>query len=709
MKRHRGKTIWFSGLSGSGKSTLSSLLNTILESRGVPVVLLDGDLLRSGLSCDLGFSQIDRAENIRRAGEVAKILSEAGHTVIAAFITPMESLRAAVRGLFEPDRYVEIFLDCPLEVCEKRDPKGLYCRARAGDIPDFTGISSPFELPSAPELAMPTGRQTVEESLGLLVSFLETRFPDLRCDLSQASRKIRTDQGRKVMVIGLDGVPPSLVFNRGEPSLINLRALMGHGVWGPLRSTDPPITVPAWTTMTTGKDPGELGLYGFRNRLDHGYGPMVTVHSSHVKARRVWEYLEESGRRSILVGLPQTYPPVPHNGITVAGFLTPGIDAPFTYPPDLADELHLRAGGQYMTDVPEFRTDDKDRLLKDLYTMVERRFRVAYDFLIHEPWDFFMMVEIGTDRLHHGFWNYCNADHPLYEPGNPYETVIPDFYRYLDAWIGSLLATLSDDTTVIVVSDHGSRNLLGGIHVNEWLIREGLLVLQDEPRGETRLTPELVDWTRTKVWSEGGYYARIFVNVTGREPSGTVAPSEYDAFLDQLTNELQAIEDEQGRPMATRVLKPEAIYRTCTNVPPDLIVYFDDLNRRSIGTVGTGKIISAGNDTGPDNANHDPEGIFIMTRMADLRSGTRNGQRVDHATLLDITPTILHEMGSPVPAGMGGTVINKREWETRKPISVSAAHQERKTDRQSRVGSTEGYTAEEEEIIRKRLEDLGYL
>jgi hypothetical protein len=161
--------------------------------------------------------------------------------------------------------------------------------------------------------------------------------------------------------------------------------------------------------------------------------------------------------------------------------------------------------------------------------------------------------------------------------------------------------------------------------------------------------------------------------------------------------------------MATRVLKPEAIYRACTNVPPDLIVYFDDLNRRSIGTVGTGKILSSGNDTGPDHANHDPEGIFIMTRMADLRSGTRKGQRIDHATLLDIAPTILHEMGSPIPAVMHGAVINRHEWEAADTVSAAAAHCEQKIDHRSRVGVSEGYTAEEEEIIRKRLEDLGYL
>ena len=153
MDSHSGKTIWFTGLSGSGKSTLSSMLKIVLESRGDPVVLLDGDALRSGLNRDLGFSALDRAENIRRAAEVAKILCDAGHTVLAAFITPLESLRQAVRSLFRPDAFVEVFLDCPLAVCETRDPKGLYCRARKGDIPEFTGISSPFERPCASELS----------------------------------------------------------------------------------------------------------------------------------------------------------------------------------------------------------------------------------------------------------------------------------------------------------------------------------------------------------------------------------------------------------------------------------------------------------------------------------------------------------------------------------------------------------------------------
>lgn len=172
-----GKIIWFTGVSGSGKSTLATALAfrfAILGWDKTPI-LLDGDALRSGLNKDLGFSSTDRTENIRRAAEVAKILSNAGHTVVAAFITPLESLRSTVRGLFEPGRYVEIFLDCPLGVCEARDVKGLYSRARNGEVSDFTGISAPFEVPTRPDLVIPTGQQTVRESLDMIINWLERK------------------------------------------------------------------------------------------------------------------------------------------------------------------------------------------------------------------------------------------------------------------------------------------------------------------------------------------------------------------------------------------------------------------------------------------------------------------------------------------------------------------------------------------------------
>ncbi len=742
MTRPQGRTIWFTGLSSSGKTTLSLKLGSLLESRGVPVVLLDGDTLRAGLNRDLGFSALDRAENIRRAGETAKILCNAGHTVIAAFITPLESLRLAVRRLFPPRHFVEVYLQCPLAVCEARDPKGLYHRARTGEIPEFTGISSPFEPPRNSEVLLSTGDQPPEECLATLLSYLEGRFPDLagphtdvRFNLQDQDPAFRgTGQAggatqdadltylianryqvpqererKRVFVLGLDGAGPSLVFDRPREELPNLHALMEHGIWGPLRSTDPPITIPAWTCMTTGKDPGELGLYGFRNRIDHSYDEMTVAASVDADAPRVWDLLESHGKTAILVGVPQTYPPRPHVGITVPG--VPGFDGDkmVTYPPELAPRLAGMAGGDYMMDVTEFRTDDKDRLLQDLYTMVDRRFRLACELATSKPWDFFMMVEIATDRIHHGFWRYCNPDHGLYEPGNPYELAIRDFYRHIDSWIGTLLARLDDDTTVMVVSDHGAKTLAGGVAINEWLIEKGFLKLRNPPTARTAITPDMVDWSETSAWSEGGYYARIFLNVKGREPNGIIDQADVASFRDRLADLIKAIPDESGVPMATRVLKPEEIYRKCTRVPPDLIVYFDDLKRRSIGTVGTGCILQPSNDTGPDDANHDMHGIFISTPMGNLRRGAKSNRRIENASLLDFTPSVLTELAIRLPDDpVQRLLVNDQSVESRKD-KESAPTDLTRPRSVIPAESSGGFTSAEEELVKKRLEELGYI
>ena len=172
LRSCRPFVLWFTGLSASGKTTLASLLSIELTKMQLACFVLDGDQLRSGLCSDLGFSQPDRAENIRRAGEVARLLVDAGLIVIAALISPYESDRARVRKLFDHDQFYEIFLECPIEVCRKRDPKGLYRKAESGTISAFTGITDPYERPSAAELVLPTGELTIQESLNILVEFV---------------------------------------------------------------------------------------------------------------------------------------------------------------------------------------------------------------------------------------------------------------------------------------------------------------------------------------------------------------------------------------------------------------------------------------------------------------------------------------------------------------------------------------------------------
>ncbi|MGD8495019.1 MAG: adenylyl-sulfate kinase [Gemmatimonadales bacterium] len=170
---HRGAIIWFTGLSGSGKSTLANAVEHRLFAEGCVTYLLDGDNVRHGLNGDLGFSPEDRTENIRRIGEVAKLFVDAGAIVLTAFISPYREDRDRIRRTIARDGdFVEVYVDCPLDVCEERDPKGLYAKARSGEIPQFTGISAPYEAPEDPEVCVNTAELSVDEAAGRVVEYL---------------------------------------------------------------------------------------------------------------------------------------------------------------------------------------------------------------------------------------------------------------------------------------------------------------------------------------------------------------------------------------------------------------------------------------------------------------------------------------------------------------------------------------------------------
>jgi adenylylsulfate kinase len=173
LNGHRGCTVWLTGLSGSGKSTIAVELEKRLLERGVRTYILDGDNVRHGLNKNLGFSPEDRTENIRRIGEVAKLFSDAGLVALTAFISPYRADRDQVRAIMQPGDFIEVFVDCPVEVCEQRDVKGLYKKARAGEIKEFTGISAPYEAPSKPEMVLETSGQSVEKSALQILAYLE--------------------------------------------------------------------------------------------------------------------------------------------------------------------------------------------------------------------------------------------------------------------------------------------------------------------------------------------------------------------------------------------------------------------------------------------------------------------------------------------------------------------------------------------------------
>ena len=451
----------------------------------------------------------------------------------------------------------------------------------------------------------------------------------------------------KICVFGLDCAAPEVVF--AEERLVNLRRLMAAGIYGRLESVIPPITVPAWMCMCTSQDPGSLGVYGFRNRVDHSYDKLGFANSASIKALAIWDHLGREGKRSIIVGVPPNYPPRRINGISIGCFLTPDTAKnDFTHPASFKAKINELVG-EYPVDVKNFRTDSKAWLKDEIFRMSQKQWQVVHWLLKEQQWDYFHFVDIGLDRMHHGFWNYFDEKHVQFEAGNPYQSAIPEYYLWLDEQIGKALDLLDEDTVVLVVSDHGAQRLDGGIAVNEWLIREGLLVLNEYPKAISPFDQLNVNWAKTRVWSEGGYYARVFFNMQGREPGGVIPPGEYESFQEEMKARFEAMTDDKGQPLNSLVFKPKEIYNSVRNVAPDLIVHFGGLLWRSIGTVGHKAIHVQENDTGPDSCNHAQYGMFILKSPDCPAVGKYEGAR-----LLDIAPTLLDLAGYEIPETMQG-------------------------------------------------------
>ncbi len=455
---------------------------------------------------------------------------------------------------------------------------------------------------------------------------------------------------RKMFVLGLDCAAPQLLFEKWKEELPHFASLMDGGLYGPMRSCDPPITVPAWSVMTTGADPGELGVYGFHNRASHNYFDHFVANGSHIRKPRLWDILSAAGRQSIVIGVPQTFPVKPLRGYMVAGLLARDSDN-FTWPARLKQSL-LKHVPHYRTDIKDFRHTSPEMLLKALYKMTAARFKWAQHMLKHYPWDFFMLVEIGLDRLHHAFWHYMDEESPYHQTDNPYRQAIRDYYLFLDEELGRLLKILSPATDVMIVSDHGAQTMKGLLRINQWLINEGYLVLKTSPGNSRRLDAAMIDWGKTQVWADGGYYARLYFNVRGREPLGVVPPASLPALKAELEKKLSQLKISGNIPVKGRIIDPGESYREVEGIAPDLMLYVGELAYRVSASVGGAEnIFTLNNDTGPDGANHDFDGIFIFKG-----EGVARG-KLTRCDIYDVAPTILARMGQAQVGDMKGRVL----------------------------------------------------
>jgi predicted AlkP superfamily phosphohydrolase/phosphomutase len=422
-------------------------------------------------------------------------------------------------------------------------------------------------------------------------------------------------QKDRLLVIGLECGEPSLVFDAWRDDLPQLRRLMEDGLWGRMESCHPPLAVPAWSCLMTGRDPGELGIYGPRNRADRGYGGPVAAEGQ-LRSEQLWQTLAGEGRRCAVVGASGASPPSP-----------PAAPSP---------------------------PDGLDRLLGDLRARTAQRFEAARRLLESERWDLFILLEAETAQVQSRFWRFFDREHSLYRPGNRFQSAVHDHYVALDAEIGRTMEA-AGEASVLVVSDRGARRLQGGVRINEWLLAEGYLRLLPPGPASTELRPEDVDWQATRAWGDGEECGRIFFNLEGREPRGCVAPGHYEALRDEIAAKLEAMEDPFGGPLGTRVLRPDRIYRALQGVAPDLLVYFGDLAWRCRETLGGGELLALPEEAGLDDSNGALHGIFIyLGPEVPLAS---RGREVKGIAIYDVAPTLYTKFHLPAPADLRGRVL----------------------------------------------------
>lgn len=551
-----------------------------------------------------------------------------------------------------------------------------------------------------------------------------------------------------VFVIGLDGATLDLIAPWARAGLLPTFArLMKEGSYGPLRSTIPPMTAPAWTSFMTGKNPGQHGLIDWIRRDAGAYSASPTS-GAHCTEPSIWSILSRRGRRVCVFNVPMTYPPTPVNGVLIAGLPAPSKSAPLTYPPELQAELDDMAGGEYLLypdPGPAYSESGVERFIQHLYATTQARLRVLEALRQREAWDFLMVVFNGTDTAQHALWKYMDVNHPLYNPrlGRRYGQTILHYYQYLDGWLGNMLPRLASDTVVLGMSDHGFGPFHKFIHVNRWLWQEGFLCLQDTPQARRKahlfewglapmpvynwlmrlglgslkrevvrgqgqswlkrlfLSFDDVDWGRTQAYALGNV-GQIYLNVVGREPQGCVMPgAAYDTVRTNIMARLRELRDPAtGEPVVETVYSGQALYQGKFAAQlPDVVFLPTRLEYFGFGEFefGSPRVIEAMQRG--ISGTHRLNGLFMA-----WGPGVRAGAPPDNATLLDLAPTILHLLGEAIPSDMEGRVLHEVL-----AGELAAAERVRYCSPDGAAGE---YSAEfsptEAEALRQRLRGLGY-
>jgi predicted AlkP superfamily phosphohydrolase/phosphomutase len=567
----------------------------------------------------------------------------------------------------------------------------------------------------------------------------------------------------KVFVIALDGATFDLI----EPwaaagHLPHLQKLIANGAYARLESTLPPITGAAWTSFQTGVQPGRHGIFDWLTRKDGSYD-LVPISSQSIQREVLWEYLSRHGKRVGVMGVPVSYPARPVNGFILTDLLTPsGVN--YAFPPELKDEIESKIG-PYPVMPEHWRGRYAARSwLENLKKSLARRAEIALYLSETKPWDFFMVHIMETDSVSHQMWHLLDKrERPRYHGGihltrslsasgegqgevNP----ILEIYQLADRFVGEIAARLDEDTTLLVISDHGFGPLFYNIYLNCWLYEHGYLVLKrnvttllkrlawragltpenlyvwaerlrlldlgaslrhghlHDLLGRVFLSTQNIDWPRTRAYSYGNV-GQIYLNLKGREPQGCVEPADAPALVAEIIAKLQAWLDvhlrqpKAGEGVQSRrslVYRKEEIYwGEALDRAPEILVVPPD----GVMAVGTTEFLSNRviTPTYAGSGWHRMEGIFIAAGKT-IEPGPKQKLRI-----VDLFPTIVALLGLPIPEGLDGQQASLGVH-LRQP-SAGKGEQTGRSPVLPRSGEVPSPGEAWEKEIRERLQGLGYI
>lgn len=564
-------------------------------------------------------------------------------------------------------------------------------------------------------------------------------------------------QKRKMIIVGIDGGTFKVIYPLiKKGGLSNLEKILKSGARGILKSTYPPITAAAWVSFMTGKNPGKHGFFDFRQYNPKDYTPsfvpttkdavtenVSALHSSRFQGETIWDFLGRAGYEMTVVAVPMTYPPWKINGRMVPGFPSPDQGKPKTYPPEWGEEIGLLLDMSSINSFTAVDYSDTNKFARECRELVQREAKIILDKIRNGNGEVFSVVFSSTDFAQHFFWNYFE------QQNHPNSFIIEEIYQEIDRFFGELLILIDDDTSIVIMSDHGfMRHPKKYFNISSWMVKENYISLKENKKdsglnifssrfdkalnrikrknvklkmairewvskmpsfvqdwvSKQYFKSNLIDWERTRTFrfKMYGTVEGIVINRKNRQEKGIVKEGEeYENLRDEIIKKILQVKDpETGRPVVDEAYKREELYDgEFFDNTPDIIInlasdYIGGLELEAPVITPVNKEIRSA-----FSGIHSHDGIFIF-----YGPNVRKGVEIDPVNIVDVFPTILYDLNLFIPDDIDGKIISGAfldSYKSNLPKYISKEKDDKKT--------REELSEEDEDSMKKALKGLGYL